>query len=131
MTIEEQEIAEQERKERKALKDEVLSDYGEETTRAKPKSYEVTYEYAQDKVDTIAKNRLTVTKSAQNVRNRFIRDSEENAKAVIDYIFGISEENPLQEVTDAEYEKYAAYDAKIEELGLSVRNHAKAKKLNQ
>ena len=113
---------------------EKFSELGEQTLKSRPKSYEVTYEFASDKTDIIIRNRIQVTQDAQRTRTTFIRESPENLKAVNDFIFGESDDNPLEKITKDENSRYDAYNDKIEELARGVKayiNATKNKKLNQ
>ena len=85
-------------------------------------------EAIQNKVDNIGGSLVHIAEVKSRAINNMLRD-EEILQATKDYIFGVSEENPLQAISDDYNSRVAEYEEKVDALIVSYKIKARIKKL--
>jgi hypothetical protein len=91
---------------------------------------EISDAYGSERVDVIASNKVSLLRDATAARVEFIKESNENRQAVMDYIFGVSEDNPLKSITDEVNDKLQEYEDRIAKISRGIKVYMRVNKLN-
>ena len=90
---------------------------------------EISDSYGHERVDIIGSNKVEILENARIVRSEFMNNPE-NKQLVTDYIFGKSDENPLQDVTDEVEKRFIEYNDRINTIAEGVKTYMRVNKLN-
>ena len=95
------------------------------------KNEKINLETAIEKCDHIGASKAEILKKAKTAKRFWLDQSKENVEELHNYIFGKTDENPLQEIEDEVQRRFEHYDQKIDEYIEKVKKQSLKRKINK